>query len=181
VFEPECVPRETRPSQTDHKRLHNLQRDQNTTTHKETRKNGYCPSSLPYPLPPNHPCSFLRLRVGPRRQELLHNRRIPVERSQMQRPGSILRREGSAQTGTLFLPKVRALPPAPANLLTTPLEGAYRAQQTYTEKTNLPAQMSRLAELRFWLKRSWPCSNRSASLVRRGLHTQITHDLISCC
>jgi hypothetical protein len=81
-------------------------------------------------------------------------------RSIMQRRGSILQREGSAQTGTLFLPQVRALPPAPAAFFTTPPEGRDRAHQT--ERTLL-AKASQNEEFPFSFWRSIPCSSRRVS------------------
>jgi hypothetical protein len=67
--------------------------------------------SPPTSYPP-HP--ILRVLGRPRRQKLLHQRRMAFFRSQMQRRASSLRRAASLRQDIPLFAQVRAPPPAPA-------------------------------------------------------------------
>ena len=64
------------------------------TRTKMTRRGAWCPSTPPYPRPsfPLPPHRVLRLLFRPRRQKLLHHRRMTIQPSPNQRRVSILRR-----------------------------------------------------------------------------------------
>jgi len=78
------------------------------------RTGAWCPSTPPYPRPssplPPHP--VLRLLLRPRRQKLLHHRRMTILRSIVQRRLSILRRVAAVRQAPPLSSQVRAAPPA---------------------------------------------------------------------
>jgi len=95
--------------------------------------------SAPQPSPMRTPLSpdlVLCVRDRPRRQKLLHNRRITSVRSEMQRRTSILRRAAELrQAPPLSSAQVRSLAPAPANLVIPPPEGRNRRKAHMTGPT----------------------------------------------
>ena len=86
------------------------------------------------PLPPPPPPSNLVRRVHgrPRRQKLLHHRRMTFDRSVMQRRPSILRCAAALRQATPLSSPARAPPPAPAILCTTPPQGQLRQRNRRT-------------------------------------------------
>jgi hypothetical protein len=100
------------------------------------------PHLRPYSSLPTH--LGLRIRDCPRRQKLLHHRRMPVPRSQMQRRGSILRRAAGLNQAHPVSAQVNAFPPTPVTLsVIKPRQG-----KTEMERNNsLPAKPKRHKKL----------------------------------
>ena len=103
------------------------------------------PSTLPYAtLNPHPPHLGRRIRDRPRRQKLLHHRRMPLHCSIMQRRVSVLRRAAALNQARPFSAQVGSPPPTPVNFcITKPRKGLTRDEGRHltSRQTTMPRKL----------------------------------------
>jgi len=140
-----------------------------------TRRVSPLDPTLPAFLMPDPPHLGLRICDRPRCQKLLHHRRMPFQRSKMQRRVSILRRAAALNQAHQVSAQVNAPPPTPVTLCITNLD---RGKQRWSQTTHFPRNHDAtkswfgIRRLSSWWQEFWQEFWRILSIAERNTYEE---------